>query len=181
MKRGSVFVVAEIGINHNGDMKIAKKLIDWAVLSGCDAVKFQKRTIDNLYSIGDEDADIIKEIIFEDEEFEGCAETAFNYYEYLKNSRLQEAFGDKAVNFIKGVQNVGGQLLQPVKNFARSYATFVNPEAVANFDRVNNEHKAASQKPQPQPQKPVEKPQPLTDKEVKDLIGSLENLIKNIQ
>lgn len=38
------FVVAEIGINHNGDMGIAKKLIDVAVLAGCDAVKFQKRT-----------------------------------------------------------------------------------------------------------------------------------------
>ena len=39
-----VFVVAEIGINHNGSVDIAKKLIDGAVLAGCDAVKFQKRT-----------------------------------------------------------------------------------------------------------------------------------------
>lgn len=39
-----VFVVAEIGINHNGDLEIAKRLIDGAVLAGCDAVKFQKRT-----------------------------------------------------------------------------------------------------------------------------------------
>jgi N-acetylneuraminate synthase len=39
-----VFVVAEIGINHNGSLEIAKKLIDGAVLAGCDAVKFQKRT-----------------------------------------------------------------------------------------------------------------------------------------
>ena len=39
-----VFIVAEIGLNHNGDVDIAKKLIDVAVLSGCDAVKFQKRT-----------------------------------------------------------------------------------------------------------------------------------------
>jgi len=39
-----VFIVAEIGLNHNGDIDIAKKLIDVAVLSGCDAVKFQKRT-----------------------------------------------------------------------------------------------------------------------------------------
>jgi N-acetylneuraminate synthase len=38
------YVIAEIGINHNGDMDIAKKLIDAAVLAGCDAVKFQKRT-----------------------------------------------------------------------------------------------------------------------------------------
>jgi len=39
-----VFIVAEIGINHNGDIEIAKKLIDLAALAGCDAVKFQKRT-----------------------------------------------------------------------------------------------------------------------------------------
>jgi N-acetylneuraminate synthase len=39
-----VFVVAEIGINHNGDVGIAKQLIDAAILAGCDAVKFQKRT-----------------------------------------------------------------------------------------------------------------------------------------
>ncbi len=38
------FIVAEIGINHNGDIEIAKKLIDVAEAAGCDAVKFQKRT-----------------------------------------------------------------------------------------------------------------------------------------
>jgi len=44
------FVVAEIGINHNGDIDIAKKLLSAAMLAGCDAVKFQKRTIDVVYS-----------------------------------------------------------------------------------------------------------------------------------
>lgn len=38
------YIVAEIGLNHNGDVEVAKRLIDAAVLSGCDAVKFQKRT-----------------------------------------------------------------------------------------------------------------------------------------
>ena len=37
-----VYIVAEIGINHNGDVEIAKRLIDAAVHAGCDAVKFQK-------------------------------------------------------------------------------------------------------------------------------------------
>lgn len=46
----SVHIVADIGINHNGDIAIAKKLIDLAKLVGCDAVKFQKRTIDLVYS-----------------------------------------------------------------------------------------------------------------------------------
>lgn len=45
-----VFIVAEIGINHNGDLLIAKKLIDVAIESGCDAVKFQKRTVSIVYS-----------------------------------------------------------------------------------------------------------------------------------
>ena len=44
-----VFVTAEIGINHNGSLKIAKKLIDIAKNAGCDAVKFQKRTVDLVY------------------------------------------------------------------------------------------------------------------------------------
>lgn len=39
-----VYIVAEIGINHNGDINVARKLIDLAVTAGCDAVKFQKRT-----------------------------------------------------------------------------------------------------------------------------------------
>jgi len=39
-----VYIIAEIGINHNGSLEIAKKLIDGAVFAGCDAVKFQKRT-----------------------------------------------------------------------------------------------------------------------------------------
>ena len=46
----SLFFIAEIGINHNGDMKICKQLIDVAVESGCDAVKFQKRDINSVYN-----------------------------------------------------------------------------------------------------------------------------------
>jgi N-acetylneuraminate synthase len=43
-------IVAEIGINHNGSLEIAKRLIDAAVLTGCEAVKFQKRTVDVVYT-----------------------------------------------------------------------------------------------------------------------------------
>jgi N-acetylneuraminate synthase len=46
----SIFIVAEIGINHNGDMSICKELIDVAIESGCDAVKFQKRDLDKVYT-----------------------------------------------------------------------------------------------------------------------------------
>ena len=44
------FITAELGINHNGNIDVAKKLIDTAKLAGCDAVKFQKRTVEKVYS-----------------------------------------------------------------------------------------------------------------------------------
>ena len=44
------YIVAEIGINHNGDVELAKTLIDMADAAGCNAVKFQKRTIDVVYT-----------------------------------------------------------------------------------------------------------------------------------
>ena len=46
----SITIIAEIGINHNGDMSICKELIDVAVDSGCNAVKFQKRDINKVYT-----------------------------------------------------------------------------------------------------------------------------------
>ena len=48
--KSTPFVIAEIGINHNGDIDITKQLIDAAVAAGCNAVKFQKRTIDVVYT-----------------------------------------------------------------------------------------------------------------------------------
>jgi len=46
----SIFIIAEIGINHNGDMSICEELIDVAARAGCDAVKFQKRDLDKVYT-----------------------------------------------------------------------------------------------------------------------------------
>ena len=46
----SIFIIGEVGINHNGDMSICKQLIDVAADAGCDAVKLQKRDIDLVYS-----------------------------------------------------------------------------------------------------------------------------------
>ena len=54
-----VYVIAEIGINHNGDMSVAKRLIDVAVGTGCDAVKFQKRTPE--VSVPPEQRDVMRE------------------------------------------------------------------------------------------------------------------------
>jgi len=49
-KMNRVFIIGEIGINHNGDIKIVKKLIKGAKEAGADAVKFQKRTLDKVYT-----------------------------------------------------------------------------------------------------------------------------------
>lgn len=49
------FIIAEVGINHNGNMETTKRLIDAASDTGCDAVKFQKRTIEDVYTKEDLD------------------------------------------------------------------------------------------------------------------------------
>jgi|TARA_R110000824_G_scaffold54535_6_gene150479 N-acetylneuraminate synthase len=53
----NTFVIAEIGINHNGSVSIAKQLIDIAKSAGCNAIKLQKRTIDEVYSLEELDKD----------------------------------------------------------------------------------------------------------------------------
>jgi N-acetylneuraminate synthase len=50
MEEKKIYVISEIGINHNGDIQLAKELIDKSAIAGADAVKFQKRTIDIVYS-----------------------------------------------------------------------------------------------------------------------------------
>ena len=50
VENNKTYIIAEIGINHNGDLEIAKKLIDVSVDCGCDAVKFQKRDINSVYT-----------------------------------------------------------------------------------------------------------------------------------
>jgi N-acetylneuraminate synthase len=89
------FIVAEIGINHNGDIETAKRLIDLAKFSGCTAVKFQKRTVDVVYSkeeldkprespFGDKNHDLKYGLEFELEEYQEidryCREKAFLWY-----------------------------------------------------------------------------------------------------
>lgn len=75
------FVIAEIGINHNGDVDLAKRLISVAVAAGCDAVKFQKRTVDVVFSaeelakprenpFGPTNGDLKYGLEFEQEEYE---------------------------------------------------------------------------------------------------------------
>jgi N-acetylneuraminate synthase len=89
------YVIAEIGINHNGDIDLAKKLINVASGSGCDAVKFQKRTIDVVYSaeelakprespFGATNGDLKRGLEFEQEEYEEidryCREVKIDWF-----------------------------------------------------------------------------------------------------
>jgi len=74
------YVIAEIGINHNGDVDLAKRLISIAVAAGCDAVKFQKRTVDVVYTpeelakprespFGTTNGDLKRALEFDNEDF----------------------------------------------------------------------------------------------------------------
>ena len=73
------FIIGEIGINHNGDINIAKKLIDVAAWAGCDAVKFQKRT---------------PEVVVPPGEREKMRETPWGYITYLEY-RYKVEFGEE--------------------------------------------------------------------------------------
>jgi N-acetylneuraminate synthase len=74
------YIIAEVGINHNGDVDLAKRLISVAVAAGCDAVKFQKRTVDVVYTaaelatprpnpFGETNGDLKRGLEFEDEDY----------------------------------------------------------------------------------------------------------------
>ena len=69
------FIIAEIGINHNGSVAIAKQLIDLAVRNGCQAVKFQKRTIETVYSA----EELAKARVFDDSFMVHAGERAERY------------------------------------------------------------------------------------------------------
>ena len=62
MTKGKTFIIAEVGINHNGDVAVAKQLIDTACQAGCDAVKFQKRTVEQVYA--SKDLDVLRDSPF---------------------------------------------------------------------------------------------------------------------
>ncbi len=79
------FITAEIGINHNGDLEITRKLISAALLAGCNAVKFQKRTVEVVYSpeelskpretpFGKTNGDLKRRLEFNYEQYKAIAE-----------------------------------------------------------------------------------------------------------
>lgn len=73
--REPTFIIAEIGINHNGSVAIAKQLIDLAIKNGCQAVKFQKRTIETVYTVDE----LAKSRVFDDSFLIHAGERAERY------------------------------------------------------------------------------------------------------
>jgi len=101
------FIVAEIGINHNGDVEIAKQLISLAVGSGCNAVKFQKRTIDVVYSpeelarprespFGSTNGDLKRALEFGEQQYQQIAE----YCRAVGISWFASCWDETSVDFV---------------------------------------------------------------------------------
>ena len=89
------YVIAEIGINHNGDIDLAKELIDMAHTSGCDAVKFQKRNVEEVYST--EELDKPRESPWGTTTREQKHGIEFNITQYKE---LEEYSNEKGLDFI---------------------------------------------------------------------------------
>ncbi len=102
------FFAAEIGINHNGDMELAKKLVASASLAGCEAAKFQKRTIDVVYTpeelarprenpFGDTNGDLKRGLEFGRAEYEEID----RYCKEHKIMWFASAWDEEAMDFIE--------------------------------------------------------------------------------
>ena len=88
-----VKVIAELGINHNGDLEIAKKLIDVAWAAGCDYVKFQKRDIDSVYT--QEELDTYRESPWGTTTKKQKEGLEFGYQDYVEIDRYCKSKGIK--------------------------------------------------------------------------------------
>lgn len=82
--KSPTFLIAEIGINHNGDIEIAKRLVDEAIKAGFDAVKFQKRTVEIVYS--DEELNQPRDSVFGKTNRDLKNGLEFNFTQYLEIS-----------------------------------------------------------------------------------------------
>ena len=105
------YVIAEIGINHNGDVDLAKKLINVAIGADCDAVKFQKRTIDVVYTqeelakprespFGNTNGDLKRGLEFGREEYEELD----RYCREVKIDWFASCWDEASVDFIAKFQ-----------------------------------------------------------------------------
>ena len=102
------YVIAEIGINHNGDIDLAKRLISVAVAAGCDAVKLQKRTVDVVYTakelsqprpnpFGDTNGDLKRGLEFDAEDYKEIS----NFCKQVKIDWFVSPWDEDSVDFIE--------------------------------------------------------------------------------
>ena len=106
------YIIAEIGINHNGEISLAKKLIDVASKSGADAVKFQKRDLDSIYTkeiLDDPNLDsqgteilisVLKEVEFKEKEYKEIIE----YCKEKKITFLCTPWDNVSVDFLEKLE-----------------------------------------------------------------------------
>lgn len=113
LKKNQCYVIAEAGLNHNGSIDIAKKLIDVAAISGVDAIKFQKRTVEKLAVKNILDADDERFPEFGKSYREIREHLEFNFDEYVELKKYSEskgldflvtAFDIDAVNFLEALE-----------------------------------------------------------------------------
>ena len=102
------YVIAEIGINHNGDVDLAKRLISVAVAAGCDAVKFQNRTVEIVYTekelatprpnpFGETNGDLKRGLEFDEEDYEEIA----SFCKQVKIPWLVSPWDEPSVDFME--------------------------------------------------------------------------------
>ena len=119
------FITAEIGINHNGELGLAKALIDAAIVAGCDAVKFQKRTVDVVYSreelarprespYGETNGDLKRGLEFDEAEYEElasfCDELGMTARGFTTRFRDAIGLAPKAFSRVRRIQHVVDEL-----------------------------------------------------------------------
>ena len=110
---GSVFVIAEAGVNHNGDINIAKKMIDVAAESGVDAIKFQTFISEKCITVNAEKANYQKETTNNQEtQLEMVKKLELSFEEFVELKRyceekkimfLSTAFDIDSVKFLNGL------------------------------------------------------------------------------
>lgn len=140
-QNSGIYIIAEAGINHNGDFEIAKKLCDEAKKAGCDSIKFQKRTIELVYSkkLLDEprvspwgntqrDQKLGLELSFED--FHKLAK----HCESLQIDFSASAWDFKSLEFIESLNPKYHKIASAFinhKNFLRKVASYSRPAIVS--------------------------------------------------
>ena len=126
----STYIIAEIGINHNGDEDLAERLILQAKNSGCDAVKFQKRTISIVYS--QDELDTPRESPFGTTTREQKEGIEFNIEQY---NRLEEYSNNLGLDFI--VSCWDEQSVYSIEKFSRPYFFFKTLKILIDAQKID--------------------------------------------